>query len=215
MFVEDIHNFIMFLKNQGQSQWFPPEEIMAALNRAQTDKYNFEYKRFEDTQEITDAFRPFKKTKDIVFADDKWLLPTDYFHATNISSLISGEEYKGKLYTDGEWLDVKQSTLLPAEAEHIKARIINGELEILPTTGIATVRLYYLKKYVHAVYAYEQIDEKITFKEQGSVDPEWPELEHNDLIIRTLKYLGIPLHDNLFIQAEQFTKQSTKQSMST
>jgi len=220
MFVEGLYNFIMFLKNQGQSQWFSPEEIMAALNRGQIDKYNSEYKHFEKTQEITDSFRPFQKAAQVDFADDKWALPGDYFHATNISSLIDtieneGEEdettitteYKGKLYTVGEWLDAKQSTLLPPDIYHIKSRVINGELEVVPVTGVLKVRLYYLKSFVDAVFAYDMNDNKITFKEQGSKDPEWPQLEHNDLVWRTLKYLGIPLHDEMFIQAESFLKE--------
>ena len=187
---------------------------MNALNRAQIDKYNSEYKLFEKTQEITDAFNVFKKSKDITFDDSKWELPDDYFHATNISSLIPNTddppitiEYMGKLYTDGEWLNAKQSTLLPPDPTHIKARLISGELEIAPESGVTTIRLYYLKSFTHAVFAYDKEDKKIVFKTQGSFDPDWPELEHNDLIWRTLKYLGVPLHDDIFIQTEQIFQQ--------
>lgn len=214
MFVEELYNEIRLYNNQGQSQYFSPEEVMLALNRAQKDKYRAEFKVYEATQMVSDAMRNFKKTFDLSHTQDKvFTIPPDYFNQTNISSLLPDPastpevplpeiEYSGKIYTDGEWLEAKESELLPPENEHIKARIIAGFIEVLPIT-VTKIRLYYLIRPVDAVYAYDVINDQIVFKEQGSVDPAWPETEFTDLIVRTLKYLGITQRDETDMAAEK------------
>lgn len=213
MFVQKIYDFIMFLKNQGQSQWFSPEEVMMALNQAQGNKYRTEYKQFEETLEVTDALLPFKTHEDITKdgATGLFLFPEKYVHFTNISSLLMEGtpavevEYKGKIYTDGEWTDAIQSQLLPPEDKHIKARITKDGIHVKPDTA-NNIRLYYLKYYTDANYAYDLVNGKITFKEQGSVDPDFRPIEQTDLIMRTFTYLGIVLNDEFRAQAEQLIK---------
>jgi len=154
--------------------------------------------------------RPFKVTKDIdVDSNNLYPLPPDYNYDTNIGSLITENnvesEYPGKIYTDGEWLDAKTSQLLPPDDKNIKARIISESVEVVPV--VPKIRFYYLKNYADAVFAYDTVGNKHIFKEEGSVDPEWPPMEHNDLLMRTLRYLGIPLQSKFFVAAEDFIKQ--------
>jgi hypothetical protein len=214
MFVQKLYDEIRLYINQGQSQYFSPEEVIVALNRAQIDKYRKEFSQFEETQKVTDAMRNFKKTFDLSHTVEKlFLLPPDYFNITNISALTPDPastqqnplpelEHSGKIYTDGEWLDALESELLPPEVEHLKARIITGHIQVLPLT-VTKIRLYYLKKPVDAVYAYDIVNDQISFKEQGSVDPEYPETEFTDLILRTIKYLGIVMKDEVDMQSEK------------
>ena len=214
MFVEKLVNEVRLLMNQGQSQYYPPEDIITALNRAQLDKFRMDYSTFEEKQIVTDAMRNFKKvavhsrTSESIF-----LLPSDYFNLTNVSSIIADplstpeaplgdKEYSGKIYTDGEWLEAMESELLPPTATDIKVRVIAGAIEVLPTTQ-NKIKIYYLKKPADCVYAYDLVNDKIVFKEQGSVDPEYPETEHTDLVLRTLKYLGISQKDEVDMKAEQ------------
>ena len=211
MFVKALYDEVRLYINQGQSQYYSPDEVMTAFNRAQTDKYREEYIAFESTQRITDALRNFKKTvEQDVNVDGFFNLPIDYYNITAISSLVAVpdttpvqyEEYEGKVFTDGEWLLAAQSELLPPEEKNIKARIINGKIDVLPKS-VNKINIYYLKEPATAVYAYDLINDKITFNEGRSVDTEFPKTEHTDLILRTLKYLGISMKDEVSIQAEK------------
>jgi hypothetical protein len=212
MLIEKIYNFIQFLKNQGHSQYFSPEEVISyAFNRASIDLYLAEVKEFEKTGQITDNLRNFKRTKDIDRdSNQKFLLPVaageEYFNATAVSSIVDGAEHSGNLYTDGEWVEANTSELLPPEVKYMNARIIKDEVQVKPDE-VAKIRLYYLKQPVDAVYNYSLVSNKITFQEQGSVDPDWPITAHNQLIMRTLRYLGIAINDQVMVQAEDFIKQ--------
>jgi hypothetical protein len=213
-FVQKLYDEIRLYINQGQSQYFSPNEVMTALNRAQIDKYRAEFKLFEESQKITDAMRNFKTTADLeITAQKLFTLPTNYFNVVNISALtpdpLSTEEvpledleYSGKIYTDGEWLGAKESELLPPEIEHLKARIINGSVQVLPKT-VTKIRLYYLKKPVDCFYDYQIVNNQITYVELSSIDTEYPETEHTDLILRSMKYLGITMKSEIDMKSEQ------------
>jgi len=222
MLINTIYEFIQFLKRQGHSQYFSPEEIIGgAFNRASIDLYIDEHRMFEKTSIVGDNLRNFKKNV-VIDRDgnDLFPLPTGeettpipiYFNWTNISSLVTEgdppveSEYRGKVYTDGEWLDSITSSLLPPEDKNIQARVIDGSLQVLPLTQ-SKIKLYYLTKPAEAVYAYDLVDNKITFNEVGSVDPDWPITAHNELIMRTMTYLGIAMTDQVLMMVENLTKQ--------
>lgn len=199
--------------NQSQSQYFSPEEITTAINRAQTDKYRTDYSLFEAEQMITDSLRNFKRNEDISIASGLFPIPDDYYNTTNISSLVADSlstpenplpdvEHSGKLFTDGEFLDAAESELLPPEIEFIKARIINGNIQVLPKT-VTKIRLYYLSQPVDVVYAYDLTGDKIVFKEQGSIDSDFPNSESSDIIARTLIYLGITMREEVLLGTEK------------
>ncbi len=221
MLIKTIFDFIQFLKRQGHSQYFSPEEIIdGAFNRASLDLYLDERRLFEKTSIIGDNLRNFKKNVTISRnGNDLFPLPTGketptpipiYFNWTNISSLVTVDsvesEYRGKIYTDGEWLDSITSSLLPPTDKNIQARVIDGSLEVLPLTQ-DKIKLYYLTKPDEAVFAYDLVANKITFKEAGSVDPNWPITAHNELIMRTMRYLGIALTDQVMMMVEDLIKQ--------
>ena len=205
MFVEDLYDFTIFLRNQGQSRWFPPEEVIAALNRAQIDEYNQEFKKFEVNSEVTDALQPFKKDDIITKDNGKFSLPVDYYHYTNISSItkdgedITGEYPAAGIVPDDEWLEWKRTDgLLTPAIKYPVFRIAGGNVDHLPDI-LAHIRLYYLRSVKKAVYAYLIENGGVVFKEEGSEDPLFPETEHNFLIVQTLKYLGVPLRDELLM----------------
>ncbi len=200
--------------NQSQSLYFSPEEMTTAINRAQTDKYRSDYSIFESNQMITDSMRNFKRTVDIpIGLDSLFPIPDDYYNVTNLSSLLADplstpenplpdKEYSGKVFTDGEFLDAAESELLPPENEFPKARIINSNIQILPQT-VTKIRLYYLSQPVDVVYAYDLVGDKIIFKDQGSVDSDYPNSESSDIIARTLVYLGITMREEILVGAEK------------
>lgn len=227
MLIDKLYDFIRFLKNQGQSQYFSPEEVIGmAFNRASLDLFIDEHKEFEANGRIGDNLRNFKTELDITRnGEGKFLLPTGaetpanpiYFNKTNIGSLVTEgtpaveSEYRGKFFTDGEWIDANTSSLLPPEPKNIQARIAKAEIMVKPDS-VTKIRLYYLTKPVDAVYAYDPEDDKIVFKIDGSVDPDWPITAHGSLVMRTIKYLGITLSDQVLIHAEDFIKQSASRA---
>ena len=213
MLIKQIVEEIQLYLNQSQSQYFPPEDIVTALNRAQLDTYAKYYKIFEATQKVSDALRNLKSTVQLFRNSEngQYGLPANYFNAISISSMVTVpdtsdpvqyEEWGGKIFTDGEWVLAKESDLLPPNEENPKSRIIGQFIEVVPA-AVISIRLYYLKSMPAAVYAYDVVNEQIVYKDQGSVDVSFPLTEYTDLIAITCKYLGFSMKDQMDIQAEQ------------
>ncbi len=120
MFIEDLHDFINLLKNQGQARYYSPEDIDLALNRAQLDLFREYYKLFEDTQEISDSLMPFKKSFIYNVPADSQSLPSDYAHLTYASTVIDGQEYPARIAKDNEWNARELSDLQQAFGDNVE-----------------------------------------------------------------------------------------------
>ena len=206
MFIEALYNFILFLKNQGQSRYYTPEEVIDALNRAVMDVYENHYRIFQQTQKITDELRVFMVDEDVDIDSGFFSLPELYRHMTNMSAYKSTDEVPSTQLTEGEWVKKKGSSYLPATTDYPFHRIFSDKVEVLPNT-VSKVRMYYIKKPTKAVYAYTMVNGRPVFDEANSTDVEFPEFVHNHLVVQTLKYLGVPLKDAVLMQFEQLQPQ--------
>ena len=208
MFVGDIYKFVIFLRNQGQSRTYAPEEIQAALNRAVLDKWNYEANRFEATGRVTDSMQPFKRVKDIVISGTTFDLPSAvgerYGHYTAAASLVGDVEHPAEyVLTDDEWGEFTRADgLLTPTNEYPVFRIQNDKIQVLPATVIK-IRFYYLKLPEDCVIAYNVENDRPVYTDNGSVDPEFPQYDHNALLAQTMKYLGIELRDELLISFDK------------
>jgi len=209
MFIQKLYEFITWLKNQGQARYFPPEEVIDALNRAVLDKYKTDWRFYEQKNELTDTLGVFMRFPTLTKQGDYFVLPEDYRHTINheaINPTDSEKTFKLLEKTTGEWVDVKLSKLLPADYEvgYFRRYKVDSEwrVDVLPS-DVEQIIYYYLKEPVQAVYAYDIVNGRPEYKEQGSVDVEMPTFVHNDLIVQTLKYLGIVLGDGDLMSFEQ------------
>lgn len=134
MFIEDLHEFINLLKNQGQARYYNPEDIDMALNRAQLDLFREYYKMFEDTQEISDSLIPFKKEFTYAAPASTQSLPADYAHLTYASTVIGGQEYPAKIVGDQHWNARELSNLQHSFGDNIEP--FKHDTEIILTDGV-------------------------------------------------------------------------------
>lgn len=137
MFIEELHDFINLLKNQGQARYFNPEDIDAALNRSQLDLYREYYKLFEDTQEISDSLLPFKMSHTYNTPANSQSLPSDYAHLTNVSGIIDGQEYPGLIVSDDKWNIRELSALQQSFGDNIEP--FKHAQEVILAAGVGTL----------------------------------------------------------------------------
>ena len=173
------------------------------------DKYKADFRLFESRNELTDTLGVFLKSPELTKQGDYFELPDDYRHTINHMAINPDDESKQfKLLekTTAEWVNVKLSKLLPANFEVGYFRRFKSSdkwmLEVLPDQ-VDKIVYFYLREPKSAVYAYDIVNGRPVFKEQGSVDVEMPTFVHNDLIVQTCKYLGIVLGDGDLMSFEQ------------
>jgi hypothetical protein len=239
MLINDIHKFIKFLKNQGQNIYHTPEQIDDAINRASLDLFRQEEKKFEEKQQITDTIRPFKKTYyPALDSSGVYALPSDYLRMTNLEGVVSDinivspledawqycdedlnvddedpvdVDVEIDLVEDSTWVSRKRDSVAPPNSEYPIARLAGSNLEITPTT--VRPRMYYLRYPVKAVWAYTMSGDgrSFIFDEGNSTDLDWTEISHNEIIEKTIGYLGIALNDQMLVQYEQLQKRNNNE----
>lgn len=239
MLINDIHEFVKFLKNQGQNIYHTPEQIDDAINRASLDLFRQEQKKFEESQMITDTLGDFKKTADFTLVTSGvYALPTDYVRLTNIEGIISSDsliptiedswEYCDSalqnaipdeevididveidLVDDSSWVSRKRDKVAPPVAEYPICRIVGKTIEIMPTS--VRPRVYYLRYPVKAVWAYTTSGRDYVFNQAGSTDLDWSEIAHNEIIEKTVGYLGVALGEQVLMQYEQLQKRNNNE----
>ena len=184
MFIDEIHTFVKYLKNEGQNVYSSPEELDNVINRACLDLFRQEEKKFEEQQIITDTLGAMKvKYAPTLIASGVYPLPTDYVRMTNlafdidsitVTPYLAEEEFD---YCDTDYVDPEDADTGLANLEHPIDLVIDSEwinkqkskfLPITESDPIARVYgrslevlpktiapiIYYLKRPTIGVWAY-------------------------------------------------------------
>lgn len=197
MLIGKIHDFVNFLKNQGQSTYITASDIDDACHRASLDLFNEYLPLFEVDNTVTGALQPFKKRDKIELDDDLYPLPEGFVKATGME--VNG--YVADELTDSEWFYRKNNPLTGPEEKYPIFRVHSDGLEVLPQHK--DVVLYYLKTPNPPKYVSKPLGRKLVIDTDNSIDIEWPEFVHSRIISKTLGYLGFEMRDELLIQMEK------------
>lgn len=206
MTINEMHERILTLKNEGQAVYFAPEEIDRALNDASDDKFIEELQLFEATSKISDSLRNFKTSATINLTSGIGTLPAGYRIRTNARTTTNK---KVTIVPESEFVELLDDPIDAPDTNH-PIMCIRSNVEVRPTT-LASVVLYYLKEPEYMVFEYTTDgDGNNIYDAGGSTDCDWPEECHIDIVRRACKYLGIPLGDQALVTLESFTKQTER-----
>lgn len=111
--INKIHDFINFLRNQGQVQYFEPEKIDEAVNAAIIDKFEEEIAEFKKTGTLSDVLQSFKKSQELALTNGEVALPNDFVYSLSFSSILNSVEYEGELRDELTWNSRDMSDLTP------------------------------------------------------------------------------------------------------
>jgi hypothetical protein len=197
-----IHEFIRFLVKKHRNGFLSPEEIDDAVNWASLDLFNSLYGMTETYQQgrpvPPTAYGMTQKVLDDlqVFITDPTALtltagvaplPADYCHWSKIETTNDGDNFR------------RNRKIAAPSTKSPVCRIFNNKIEFLPTNLLA-VDLTYLKYPVKAEWAYTIVNNRPVYDDGNSVAIEWGEDNHQEIIARALKYLGLNLEDTAVYQ---------------
>lgn len=200
MTTKQIHTDVRFLINKGQGGYYSPDQIDSAWNKASLDKYNEEKMRFEVSNVISDNLRNFKKFQSITTTNGFGDLPEDYDLRTNC--LVDGK--RAEFITEGEYADKINDILAPPTSDY-PIVVIRDQIEVVPDGDVV---LYYLKKPAEIKYGFTVVDNKYIYDDATTINPDWPDSCYNDILIRSLTYLGLNLQEGILMQFKAMKKQT-------
>jgi hypothetical protein len=202
MTIDDMHKMILWIKNQYQSGDQSPEQMDSAINAAITNRFNENKRMFEASGYISDSLAPFKTFANVTITSGFGNKPSNYAYRTNA-------EYAGvevEIVPESEWVNRKNDPVdVPSATYPICA--IREQIEVYPT-GLTPLKLYYLRKPATVVWAYTSSGDDLIYDSGNSVDCDFPEDCHVDIICRACVFLGLPLDQDMMVRLKAYEKQT-------
>lgn len=202
--------------NPGQSRSRTPEVIDSAIFSGLNDLLKEQMRLFEVTQMITDTLGFFKMSEEKDVANGLVALPATMHYITDLEAVMSNDTrtYLTEI-KDDSWSRRKNSVGFAPTAYYPIARQAEGKLEVLPkvatgVVGVNRVKFFFIRKPAVPKFNYDEAGGGYGFvyKDDGSVQVDWPEIDHNSIMLKAMGYLGIPTANQTAIQAEQLKRQS-------
>lgn len=209
-----LHRFIKFLIKKHRNNHVSPEEIDDALNWGSLDKFNELYglpEKYvmpyrvpmvghEGTQKNKDDLRVFiKKPVNLPIVDGLASLPLNYVHVSYLQTTNDGITKEVEFISDDNWsFRINRITAAPSYSNPV-CRQYDDKLEVRPT-DIQSVFLSYLALPTKCKWAYTLgVNGRPIYNDNASVDFEWRQENHIDIIARALKFMGVNLEDETLL----------------
>lgn len=204
-FIKDIHEFIDFLTGKGQTGYHSPEEKDNAIHVASRQMFHMKVLEFEKNREVTTDLIPFFSdpiplTLDV---DGKTPYPTSFEYA---ASFTAGPKNRMVKETDKGMLANKINDPLCGPSQDYGICVYYKTYIQFYPTNLTNVKVSYLKPPVKPKWAYTIVSNRPVYDDANSIDIEWSELNHNELIMRTLETLGVNLRERELLEFAQLKK---------
>lgn len=220
--IKAIHDFIRLLTKKHRSNHLTPEEIDEALNWASLDKFNELYGlayKFQSPVAVPrnghEINQKNKDDLDVFLTSPTALsnvsgvaaLPDDYVHISMLQTTNAGVTKEVELIRDDKWsFRINRITAGPSYDNPV-CRQYNGNIELRPT-DLQGLALTYLKYPTKTRWAYTlNGNSRPVYDDANSVDFEWGEENHMDIMARALQFLGINLEDVNLQQYKDYRQQ--------
>lgn len=198
-YIQGIHDFLNLLERKGLTGYFPPEEIDIAVYNASKDLYLVEYRKFEETQEITDSFTVFKSNPLLLtITSGQATYPSDYKHLVGLLCPTAANGIVQEI--DEGMIGLKLANpITPPTLLYPCCVLENTYIQFYPG-NVTGVTMTYIKNPIQPSYAYTIVGGRYVYNDSASIDIEWGVTDQNKVTMRALKYLGITLDDATLAQ---------------
>lgn len=209
--ISNIVDFVQFLIRKERGVFISPEQTTTNLDAGQLDAFEEYFKLYDQTQRLHDALQPFQI--DVVFTSDSGgnvQYPDDYQHLLAKHYTVTGSTVNDITFVqDNELAFALRSQLRPVTDEYPIAIETKDGFCIYPQKvqrGIYS----YLKRPATPVYGYTQSGRQITYNPNTSVQLEWNEGYINNIIAKSLRYVGIYMAEQEISQFAEIYNQQTQ-----
>ncbi len=196
MNIDEVYQFYSFLSNKVQSGNPTPTQFNISAERAQLEYYNTEYRKFQETREVTDAISPWI-VPSVVSTNVAGQIPypNDYKHVSALRALY----WKGNTatpvpvreITNNDLGTILISQVAPPTAKYPVASYYNNYIQFYPKT--LTLQFDYLIGPTPPKWAYTIVNGRPVYDPVNSIDFQALDGSQTTIVMMMLSYLGIYL----------------------
>jgi hypothetical protein len=204
---------MLFVARKERGVFLSVSQAMSALDAAQLEKFEEDFKQYKENEIIADSLSPFKVTNLIFTTSALGALTfqtSAYIHFLGDLFTVSGSSiYKATAMKETEKADLLTNQLRPISVTNPYYENTENGLQFYPQT---TMTGYYsfLQRPATPILNYIQTGRTITYISAGSVQLEWYDVYIDNIISRALAYLGIYMNEDQIIKFSQLKQQQTE-----
>ncbi len=214
MNINEIYKLVSYMVDKYQGTYLSPDDFNMAINAAQRQYLNFltgetaEFNQgtrrpqggFSNDVTTGGSLSNFLKEGTLTIATQLAPQPTDFYKISAMRT--TDDDYAiRRVGADKVYAYINNSIDAPTLTEPIYTEI-GSNFKFWPSS-LATAKIVYFKKPVDAKWAYTG---DLVYDAGTSVQLEWPENDHMDIVYRTLGIVGINLKDGDLIRISQTVK---------
>lgn len=206
-FIKNIVDRVNLATKKGLAGYWTPEQIANEVHSESMNIWKKYVDFFEKTNKLDLYMRPFQNSEDVALVTGSGTIVTKDFiyYIEDKDSGIEIHQVDNK-----KWGTRKSHPIKVATATYPICNITNQAIEVLPSS-IVNLKVAFLKKPTKPVWAYDVVGSRYVYNDTNSVDFEWNEILHDDIMNRVLGNLGIPIRDfQLVNQSERDKAQEGK-----
>lgn len=213
MTIDQIYRLINYIAKKNNSAFNKSADFNLYINRAQMTKFMQMYGNpheyvpgqpipkvsFEVTEKVIDDLKQFIKDSHI-FIDNNGHgpYPSDYIHRVALGHEVPVIQSDNSVANEPKEITLKQhnniwyrrsSNVVPPTAARAIAVHKNTYFQFYPTS-LQYADLSYLRQPRDMVWAFTTPNNREEYDPINSVDPEWPDVDINDIISIALAYVG-------------------------
>lgn len=201
-FILSIHNRVNFAIKKGLTGYISPDKIDTEVN---TESYNLWRKYaalYERDADITAIMDQFRRQEAATLVSGEFTMTAAYQRPVGV---VDSAGKKIEIVDIAHWPDRLNHPLKAPNTNYPACTFENKKIIVRPTT-IKSAVIYYLKYPEKYVYAFSTVGSRYVYDDSTSADAEWPEIIHDDLMLRVLSNLGINMRELMVLQYSQAEK---------
>ncbi len=214
MNINEIYKLVSYMVDKYQGAYLAPDDFNMAINAAQRQYLNFltgetaEFNQgsrrpsggFSNDVTTGGSLSNFLKEGTLTITTQLAAQPTDFYKISAMRTTDDDYAIK-RVGADKIYAYVNNPIDTPTLTDPIYTEI-GSNFKFWPST-LATAKIVYFKKPADANWAYTG---DLVYDATNSVQLEWPENDHMDIVYRTLGIIGINLKDGDLIRISQTVK---------
>lgn len=201
-FIKSIHDRINFAIKKGLTGYISPSNIDAEVHAESLNlwkKYSALYEKDSDITAIMDVFR---RPESVTLTAGVGTMSAAYQRPVGV---FDSTGKKIEVVDVAMWADRINHPLKTPSTDYPVAMFENRQINVRPTSLTSCI-VRYLKYPTAPVYAFSVVGTRYVYNDAASTDIEWPEIVHDDIMLRVLSNLGINMREPVMMQYSQMEK---------
>jgi hypothetical protein len=202
-FIKTLHDRVQFAIKKGLTDYVSPDKMMEEVHAESMNLWKKYIDAFEETQKLSMYLDPFRDEETVALSN-------------GVGVFSNTDTYKIGYFTQAgrnidsvpiaHWGYRSTSVLLPPNEDYPICLVERGAIKVLPVT-LPSIIIKFLKKPIKPVYSFTISGDQYVYDDAASVDIEWSEVLHDEIMNRVLSNLGINFREGTLIQYSQSEKQ--------